>query len=238
MTVDLRCGPWEQSLADVAEVAAVITDPPYGKRTHDGNANLPEQCLRSDLSGYAHWLPEHVAAFVASWSPRCTGWICAMTSDDLIPAGRDAYSDAKRLDFAPIPILAHRVRMSGDGPGSGAVYLMVARPQEKRFLSWGSLPCWYLTIPDKTGIVNGAKTLEVMRKIVADYSRPGDLVCDPCAGGATTLMAARAEGRRAVGSELDPATFAKAQARLAKPWTPDMWTGAADIVTEQDSLPW
>lgn len=210
--IELRQGAWQTALTDVTEVAAVITDPPYGKRTHDGNAGLPEG--RAGLDGYAHWTPNDVAAFVASWSSRCSGWICAMTSDDLIQPWRDAYSDAGRLDFAAVPILAHRPRLTGDGPGSGAVYLMVARPRSKRFLSWGSLPCWYMTTPDKTGIVNGAKTLELMRRIVADYSHPGDLVCDPCGGGFTTMMACRAEGRRGVSSEIDANTFAKASKRM------------------------
>jgi len=43
---------------------------------------------------------------------------------------------------------------------------------------------------------------------------PGDLVCDPCAGGGTTLLAAVLEGRRAIGAELDCATFEKAVKRL------------------------
>jgi DNA modification methylase len=70
-----------------------------------------------------------------------------------------------------------------------------------------------------------------MRAIVRDYSRPGDLVCDPCAGGGTTLLAAIMEGRRAIGSEIDPVTFEKAvkrlrdaekQADLFKPRAPEM----------------
>ena len=55
-----------------------------------------------------------------------------------------------------------------------------------------------------------------MRALVRDYSRPGDLVCDPCAGGATTLIAAALEGRRAIGAELDPETYALACARIER----------------------
>lgn len=216
--LDLRMGDFREVMQDVT-AQACIADPPYGSRTHNGNADLPERCSRSDLSGYVPWTAGDVSDFVAFWSPRTTGWMCAMTSDDLIPAWRHAYAVAGWLDFAPVPILQHRVRMVGDGPGSGAVYLMVARPREKRFLSWGSLPCWYMSQPDKTGIVNGAKPLALMRQIVRDYSRPGDLVCDPCGGGFTTALAAVMEGRRAVSSEMDAATFAKGKARLDRGWT-------------------
>jgi DNA modification methylase len=53
-----------------------------------------------------------------------------------------------------------------------------------------------------------------MRSIVRDYSRPGDLICDPCAGGATTLIAAQLEGRDSIGSEMDPQTHARAMRRI------------------------
>ena len=53
-----------------------------------------------------------------------------------------------------------------------------------------------------------------MRAIVRDYTRPADLVCDPCMGGGTTALAAYMEGRRFVGAECDPATYAKARTRI------------------------
>jgi hypothetical protein len=53
-----------------------------------------------------------------------------------------------------------------------------------------------------------------MRALVRDYSRPGDLVCDPCAGAGTTLVAAKMSGRRFIGSDIDAAHVAIAQRRL------------------------
>jgi DNA modification methylase len=41
------------------------------------------------------------------------------------------------------------------------------------------------------------------------------LVIDPTAGGGTTLIAARLEGRRAMGAEVKPDSYAKALARCA-----------------------
>jgi DNA modification methylase len=54
-----------------------------------------------------------------------------------------------------------------------------------------------------------------MRALVRDYSRPGDLVVDPCAGGGTTLAAALLEGRRACGAEVNPHHHREAMNRLA-----------------------
>lgn len=213
---DLRLGKWQDALADVEMVDAVVSDPPYSSRTHAGNEDMAGRF--GDHGGrslsYDAWSSDDVCEFVKSWAPRCRGWIVALTSDDLAPSYRAAYRAAGLYDFAPVPIVAHRVRLTGDGPASCAVYLMAARPRRKAFLSWGALPGWYQAGIDRGGHIGG-KPLELMRAIVRDYSRPGDIVCDPCAGGGTTLLAARMEGRRAIGAEMDPTTHAKASARLA-----------------------
>jgi len=65
-----------------------------------------------------------------------------------------------------------------------------------------------------------------MRALIRDYSRPGDLICDPCAGGGTTLLAAAIEGRRAVGAEMDTKHYEIARKRIAKGWTPTLFSEA------------
>lgn len=47
------------------------------------------------------------------------------------------------------------------------------------------------------------KPQSLMRYLVQAYCPPGGLVLDPFAGSAATLVAARAEGRRAIGFEID-----------------------------------
>ena len=230
MTPDLRLGRWQDVLADV-ECDALVCDPPYSERTHTGNTDLAARVRRSDGFAindliYAPITPEDVAAMVAHWHPRVRGWLACFCDTALIPAYEAAYRATGWMAFAPVPWLQHRPRLGGDGPGSGCCYLMVARPREKRFLSWGSLPCWYgPTMAPRTTDPNhhiGGKPLDVMRAIVRDYSRPGDLVCDPFAGSGTGLLAAMQEGRRAIGSEVDPETHAKATARLAT-WQPSLF---------------
>lgn len=221
---DLRVGDWRTALADVAMVDAVICDPPFGVRTHQGHNSATGQILsatgqrtRTEI-GYKHWTPQDVQEFVAHWSPRCAGWMACMTSDDLIPVWRDAYAAAGRLDFAPVTCLTYHPRLLGDGPSSCTIYLMVARPRDARSAKWGCLPGWYGPFyphhNQADGSYIGGKPVRLMRQIVRDYSRPGDLVCDPCAGGGTTLLAACKEGRTAIGAELDPTTALRAVKRL------------------------
>lgn len=49
---------------------------------------------------------------------------------------------------------------------------------------------------------------------IRTYTKPGDLVLDPTAGSATTLVAAKRLGRSYIGFETDPEMYVKAQARL------------------------
>ncbi|MDA8310172.1 MAG: DNA methyltransferase [Actinomycetota bacterium] len=55
---------------------------------------------------------------------------------------------------------------------------------------------------------------ELARRIVAEYSAPGELVCDPMAGIGTTLAEAALLDRRAVGVELDARWTRLARANL------------------------
>ena len=232
--MDLRLGDYREVLADVV-CQAVICDPPYGQRTHQGRRTDRDGRFVRPGSGwvsergldYAHWTPDDVSAFVQFWAPRCKGWFACMTSHDLVPHWLAAYDAAGLYSFAPLAIVTpgSNIRLCGDGPSSWTVWLVVARPKTMR--AWGTLPGAYVFghggTERKLNPVAGGKSPELMRALVRDYSRPGDLVCDPCAGGGTTLLAAAQTGRRAIGSELDPVTHAKALKRLANtPVTTDL----------------
>lgn len=222
--IDLRQGKYQEVLGDVATVDAVIFDPPYGKRVHDGHDAAADQVrsatgqkTRRNLT-YSFWTPEDVHEVVELWAPRCTGWMLALTSDDLIEAWRAAYRKAGRYDFAPVPVLIYHPRLLGDGPGSGAVYAMASRPRTRAAMRWRSLPPWYGPYyPAASKGYIGGKPIELMRSLIEDYTNPGQTICDPCAGWGTTLVAAHQMGRSAVGAEVDPTTYQKAK----------NWLGAA-----------
>lgn len=139
---------------------------------------------------------------------------------------REAFEANGLTGFAPVGILipGMTVRMAGDGPSSWMLYANVARP--KALSKWGTLPGGY-TGPPGERVHIGGKALWLMRALVRDYTKVGDLVCDPCAGAASTLIAAETERRRAIGAEVDPATHAVAMKRLRAGFTPTLDLGAA-----------
>lgn len=59
------------------------------------------------------------------------------------------------------------------------------------------------------------KPLCTLRPLIEAFTAPGELVLDPFAGSAATLVAALDLGRRCCGIELDPTYFALARRRLA-----------------------
>ncbi len=236
--IDFRLGRWEDVLADVGEVDAVITDPPYGARTHakqrhgrrDARYDRSDGWVTTNGIAYQGWGDGEARGFVRAWAPRCAGWFCVMTSHDLAPSFSSELEAHGRYVFAPVPVvrIGGRIRLAGDGPSSWSVWLIVSRPRSAPYSKWGTLPGAYVARGAvEKGLVAGAKDRDEMRRIIRDYTKPGDLVCDPCAGGATTLIAAAMEGRRAIGCEMDPDTYKKAKARIDKGHTPDLFSGVA-----------
>lgn len=225
-TADIRLGRWQDVLADVDVVDALICDPPYSARTHGGAASLSGGRVTTGVSAYPSWSLDDAQAFIDVWVPRCQGWMVLHTDDHLGVAMVDMLRERKRYAFPLVPVLQHMPRIQGDGPGSPGHFLVVSRPSAAGWNQWGSLPCWYEAPREKNGVILGCKPLSLMRAIVRDYSRPGDLVCDPFCGSGTTAVAALTEGRRIVGSEMDPKHHAITMARLARGHTPNLFADA------------
>lgn len=202
---------------------AVIVDAPYSDKTHAGHDGAvdrarfrpeDERRLRTDKRtgavyavgvnrrreiGYDHWRTEDVRAFVETWEPLCRGWFVSLTDDVLFPQWRTFLALADRQTFQDIPAIVRgmTVRLVGDGPSSWAIHCAVARPRSKAFSTWGTLDGGYVG-PSEPQPCVGGKPLWLMRALVRDYTRPGDLVVDPCGGAGTTALACRLEGRRCI----------------------------------------
>ena len=223
----ISLGNWEDHLADIT-CDAVIVDPPYDGATHKGAAMSSKDGSVRDEIAYEAWTPKHVRLFVESWQPRCRGWFAAMTSSGLIGAWRAAYRRVGLYAFAPVPcvISGMTVRITGDGPSSWAVYLMVARPSTKKFATWGTLPGAYVVPRHHSSEGGRGKPPWLMNAIVRDYSRPDDLVIDPLCGYGSTGVAALSLGRRFLGAERDPAVHAEAVKAIARPQQTDLFAAA------------
>jgi site-specific DNA-methyltransferase (adenine-specific) len=208
---ELWLGDCREVLPTLDKVDHIITDPPYSERTHVGHdAGAREGrdgAARADL-GYGALTNEAAQELAAVFCGACDGWVVWMTDHTLAPHIGKALEANGRYTFAPLPYFhaGRSVRLAGDGPSSWTDWLVVARtPAQHR---WGTLRGGYIAGEgwnDKERM--GGKPTRLMQLVVQDYSRPGDLVCDPFMGAGTTGVACAREGRRFIGIEIDPAAF-------------------------------
>ncbi len=218
--IDLRLGRYQDTLADVT-CDLLCVDAPYSDRTHGGHDKADRFDDSGRTLGYGGWTPEDVHECVDFFAPRTRGWMVSITDHVLAPEWEAAMAAHGRYVFAPLPwvALGRGVRLQGDGPSSWTCWIIVSRPRTgedrngRPYSKWGTLPGAYVVTQERS-IVVGNKPLALMTRLINDYSRPGDTVCDPCAGGGTTLLAARKLGRDAIGSEMDPETHRAASMRL------------------------
>lgn len=232
MTVDLRLGRW-QDVLDVGEhVDSIIADPPYSARTHEGyrSAKDGEEGAIARKVGslsYAALTSDDVGEAVAAWVRLTPRWVVLFGDHQTSRLWLGALAAAGLYTFAPVPVINHSAtpRFTGDGPASATEWLAIAR---RTGIRDGARPGFYernrVEGATNGSLLVGHKPLALMRAIVRDYSRPGDLVVDPYCGTGTTALACRIEGRSCITSEVDQATHAIAARRLAREYTPLLFT--------------
>ena len=217
--VRLYQGRWQDTVADEGADHLII-DAPYSDRVHaskyeHSQGDLHGSSRRAVGESFASWGVDEIREVCAWAKTHVRHWVVSLTDHILFPIWEAELQAQGYLVFAPVILVEtnRTVRLAGDGPACWATMMVVARPRGAEFAKWRSLPGAYVThkTNDK---MQGGKSLEVMRQIVRDYSNPGHRIIDLCAGFGTTLLAAAIEGRKAVGAEIDPATYAKARARM------------------------
>lgn len=232
---DLRLGRWQDTLSDVT-ADALVTDAPYGPRTHAGyRSGAATAGSISDQVGIIEYPPITRAdchELALSWHERIRKWAVIFGDHETWTWHAEAWEAQGWYVFAPVAWIRRDAppRFSGDGPQRSAEWMMVARPRAPT--KCGSLPGYYL-VNRVEGNVNGSqipgqKNLAGMQAVVRNYSAPGDTIVDTFAGTFTTGRAARAEGRGVYGSEVLPKHYAIARRLINRGYTPDMFTGAAE----------
>lgn len=206
---------------DQRSVDCVITDPPYSERTHKNatsNKSGERDHALSGERGFSSWTEGDLRDLLASLGRATRRWVVA-TLD---------YHHAVRFDEAPpdgLRVLRLGVwvktnptpQISGDRPAQGWESIAYMHRADERptwngggrhgnFVSPIALPEGHPT----------AKPLPMVAEWVRLFTKPGDLVLDPFVGSGTTLRAAKDEGRRAIGIELDERYCEIAAKRLAQ----------------------
>lgn len=208
----LYLGDCREVLPTLGKVDHIITDPPYSERTHTGHDGVASQKRRDGAErlalGYDALTRDGAERLAELFTSKTDGWVVWMTDHTLAPTIAAKLECLGRYVFAPLPYFhaGRSVRLAGDGPSSWTDWLVVSRTSALH--RWGTLRGGYVAGPgwdDKERM--GGKPTRLMQLVVSDYSRPGELVCDPFMGAGTTGVACAKEGRDFIGIEIDPDAF-------------------------------
>ncbi len=227
----LYLGDAREILPGKDHINHIIMDPPYSERTHggyDGPNSRRRDGSNARQLGYAA-LSEGDATALAGMLQNCPGWIVWLTDHVLAPVIERQFKSAGRTVFPFLPYHhpGRSVRLAGDGPSSWTDWIVVSRTKAQS--KWGTLRGGYVAGPgwdDKERM--GGKPTRLMELIVSDYSRPGEVVCDPFMGSGATGIACHRHGRDFIGIEIDPDAFDIACKRIEQAQRQaDLFIGAA-----------
>ena len=180
-----------------ASVQLICTDIPYGKEFLPQVAKLAQFANNVLVPGglcvtYSgqYWLPQVLSALSETLQYR---WIIASTFDG--EANVVHLDDGQRVTSKWKPIL---IFSKGDlNRSTPWTDLSHGLSKEKDWHEW-------------------QQPLEEVEMLVRTFSRPGDLVIDPCSGGFTTAIACHRQGRHFIGCDVDQVAVVKGQQRLAQ----------------------
>lgn len=196
------------SLLDDEQAAAVITDPPYTERTHrnatTNKAGEKAHALTGDR-GFASITDDGLRSLLVEMGRVSRGWVVATMDyrhavgfDVVPPEGLRVRRVGVWVKTNPTP------QITGDRPAQGweAIAYMHRSDRKSVWNGGGRHGNFVTPIPPPEGHPT-AKPLGMVAEWVRLFTQPGDMVLDPFAGSGTTLRAAKDEGRRAIGIELD-----------------------------------
>lgn len=230
---ELRLGKFQDVLADIERCDAVITDPPYLSACASAGGSWAVGATHSGAEPPMGYEPasESLLDDVVSLAARvCLGWFVAFNDFDGAHYIRSAVRARGAVSAEPIAWVKPKCLTPPRGalnlPEKGTEFIVssrfVALPRGAHipgsYVSPNSTPR-----PGVSLFVTGGKPIDLMRAIVRDFTKPGDLIVEPFSGGGTTLLAAVMEGRRAIGAEMDAGRFEIAVKRMRKGYTTSLF---------------
>lgn len=213
----LYLGDCLEVMPGLGKVSHIIGDPPYEASLHASKMSLAGRKHRNDgvaeLKGLDFEAVDDIRdPFVAACSIS-EGWVIAFCTVEGVAKWADAIN-ASPLKYKRACIWVKpdsTPQLNGQGPAQGAECFVCAWAGSG-FARWNSggkrgVYTHCVNNPERSGLHPTEKPRRLMSEIVADFTKPGDLVCDPFMGSGTTGVACVMAGRGFIGIEKDPRYF-------------------------------
>jgi site-specific DNA-methyltransferase (adenine-specific) len=235
----LHCGDGIAGLREHGIVDVVITDPPYTEHVHaksrrtGGGFGVGYEAVQArDLNFFA-LTPGQLEAAAAAIAYNCRRWALVFCAQVQAPEWVNALAHHGMIN-PERELIWHKTdsapQLSGDRPAFNYETIVLMHGADEK-LRWnggghgsvfsGPIDHTHRSWKKNAGVERHttAKPLWLMRRLVELFTEPGEMIADPFAGGATTLVAAVVEGRRAVGWEIARKNYNIGMRRLADPGT-------------------
>lgn len=208
-----------RDLLPAMEVDHVITDPPYGARTHSMARTSKKETARSKYRQGAsrfidfQFLGDDDFVEIAKLCMKAAKRWTVMTCDHRHAGLTFDWPEHVRLGawvkIAPMPCL------SGDRPGSGHESVLILHGAgPKRWNRGGSAAIWRMAPMKSSTEVATQKPVALAEAFVSDFTDAGETILDPFAGSGTIGIACVGMDRKYVGIEKDPRHFDVACRRI------------------------
>lgn len=220
----------------------VISDPPYEDELHKAMGRIQRtdgQVMVNDL-GF-----DGINASRADIAQYCvtasSGWVILFTLAEGVRAWRDDLQAAgARWDTTCFWVKPDASpRFNGQGPARGAECFVTcwAGAGYRRWNAGGKRGVYtHCVNTGRQGEHPTEKPVPLMAEILADFTRPGEVVCDPFMGSGTTGVAALKLGRRFIGIEQNERWFDLACRRIEEAYRQPRLFDEPPPKPQQDSL--
>jgi site-specific DNA-methyltransferase (adenine-specific) len=207
---ELYLGDCLEILPTLPKVDAVITDPPYGARTHDGARTGSGKGGGDVLIDFACLPDNQFIPLCKQLVHKANRWVI-MSCEWRHAAQLEEMELLVRLGVwvkpNPTP------QFTGDRPGTGwEAVACLHRPGRKRWNGGGHCSVW--TYNKVNSEHPTGKPLPLISKWVSQFTDFNETVLDPFMGGCTTGVACVNAGRKFIGIEIDPKYFEIACERI------------------------
>ena len=213
----LYLGDCMDILPTLGNVDAVITDPPYGQRTHEG----------ARTGGNGHSDPKSGKAVLIDFSALDDSQFVPLCSDLVAMANRWVVMTCEWRHAALLEQNELLIRLgvwvkpngapqfTGDRPGTGwEAVAILHRKGKKRWNGGGRHAVWTHCI--ETGFHPTQKPMALLFHWVKDFTDKNETILDPFMGSGTTGVAAVQMGRKFIGIEREPKYFDIACERIER----------------------
>lgn len=210
-------------VADLAPFDHVITDPPYEAIMHASKNERAPARLDSGpaLQGLDFAPIDDIRERVVAMGEHCDGWFIAFCTSEGVGRWADCINvSPMKYKRACVWIKPDSTpQLNGQGPAQGAEHFVCAwAGQGHAKWNGGGKRGVYTHLvnnAERTGHHPTEKPRRLMSEIIADFTLPNDLICDPFMGSGTTGVASVMAGRLFIGIEQNEAYFELACKRLA-----------------------